>query len=74
MIKTGRMKLDVGRAILKGKRLTARQKTIRDNMKTVYKQKDGIMTISAPGYGAISIRWCNDMWKGKCIGKKGEIV
>lgn len=68
------MKLDVGRAILKGKHLTARQKRIRDNMKRVYKRKDGIMTIEAPGYGAISIGWRDDVWKGEIITRKGEIV
>ena len=74
MAKTGRMKLDVGRDILKGKLLTSRQKQIRDNMKTVYKRKDGIMTIEAPGYGASTNWWREDMGTGKSRVKKGEIV
>ncbi len=74
MVKTGRMKLDVGRAILKGKHLTARQKRIRDNMERVYKRKDGVMRIEAPGFGCISIMWKDDIWKGEYIFRKGEIV
>lgn len=74
MVKTGRMKMDVGRAALKGKHLTARQKKIRDNMQRVYKRKDGVMTIEAPGYGAISIMWRDDIWKGEYIQRKGDIL